>query len=180
MYLSYSIFLFSDITPQFFFTFSVIMQIFTIMKIYKNFVKVKRLEVKIIINSFQFMIIMTTSNYSNCMECLSHLIIIFLFRIFSSSKKNKDANVHQIRQRKLQREEREKERQKERYREECAPTLSRVQIRSKFLVKSPKPKNKAQRKVDYKNYDAITMSRNYEEKLLQEIISQYINDAENV
>ena len=42
---------------------------------------------------------------------------------------------------------------------------------SKILVKSPKPRNKAQRKVDYKNYDAITMSRNYEEKLSQEIIS---------
>ena len=41
-------------------------------------------------------------------------------------------------------------------------------------MKSPKPRNKAQRKVDYKNYDA--MSKNYEEKLLQEII----NDAENV
>jgi hypothetical protein len=41
---------------------------------------------------------------------------------------------------------------------------------SKILVKSPKLRNKAQRKVDYKNYDAITMSRNYEEKLLQEIM----------
>ena len=51
---------------------------------------------------------------------------------------------------------------------------------SKILVKSLKPRNKAQRKVDYKNYDAITMRRNYEEKLLQEIISYYINDAENV
>ena len=48
-------------------------------------------------------------------------------------------------------------------------------------MKSPKPRNKAQRKVDYKNYDAITMRRNYdtklsathyyEEKLSQEIIS---------
>ena len=52
---------------------------------------------------------------------------------------------------------------------------------SNILVKSPKPRNKAQRKVDYKNYDAITMrrnydtklsaTRNYEEKLSQEIIS---------
>ena len=52
---------------------------------------------------------------------------------------------------------------------------------SKILVKSPKPRNKAQRKVDYKNYVAITMSRNYDtklsatrnyhEKLLQEIMS---------
>jgi hypothetical protein len=43
------------------------------------------------------------------------------------------------------------------------------------------PRNKAHRKVDYKNYDAITMSRNYdtklsatrnyEEKLSQEILS---------
>ena len=41
----------------------------------------------------------------------------------------------------------------------------------KILVKSSKPGNKAQRKVEYKNYDAITMSRNYEEKLLQEIIT---------
>ena len=41
----------------------------------------------------------------------------------------------------------------------------------KILVQSPKPRNKAQRKVDNKNYEAITMSRNYEEKLLQEIIT---------
>ena len=41
----------------------------------------------------------------------------------------------------------------------------------KILVKSPEPGNKAQRKVEYKNYDAITMSRNYEEKQLQEIMS---------
>ena len=32
-------------------------------------------------------------------------------------------------------------------------------------MKSPKRRNKAQRKVDYKNYDAITMSRNYDTKL---------------
>ena len=32
-------------------------------------------------------------------------------------------------------------------------------------MKSVKPKNKAQRKVDYKNYDAITMRRNYNTKL---------------
>ena len=37
--------------------------------------------------------------------------------------------------------------------------------------KSPKRKNKAQRKFDYKNYDAITMRGNYEWKLLQEIMS---------
>ena len=41
-------------------------------------------------------------------------------------------------------------------------------------MKSPKPRNKVQRRVDYKNYDAITMSRNYdtnyEEKLSQEIM----------
>ena len=37
-------------------------------------------------------------------------------------------------------------------------------------MKSPKPRNKAQRKVDYKNYDAITMRRNYQEKLWHEII----------
>ena len=74
--------------------------------------------------------------------------------------------------------ERERER-KERYREECAPTLNRVQIRSKILVKSPKPRNKAQRKVDYKNYDAITimvtmitMSRNYDRKLSASILSR--------
>jgi hypothetical protein len=39
--------------------------------------------------------------------------------------------------------------------------------------KSPKQRNKEQRKVDYKNYGAITMSRNYEEKLSQEIMSRY-------
>ena len=56
-------------------------------------------------------------------------------------------------------------------------------------MKSPKQRNKAQRKLDYKNYDAITMSRYYEEKLLQEIMrrnfdrklsAMYINDSENV
>ena len=36
---------------------------------------------------------------------------------------------------------------------------------SKILVKSPKPGNKARRKVEYKNYDTITMSRNYYRKL---------------
>ena len=36
---------------------------------------------------------------------------------------------------------------------------------SKILVKSPELGNKAQRKVEYKNYDAITMSRNYYRKL---------------
>ena len=41
----------------------------------------------------------------------------------------------------------------------------------KILVKYPEPVNKAQRKVEYKNYHAITMSRNYEEKSLQEIIT---------
>ena len=40
----------------------------------------------------------------------------------------------------------------------------------KILVKSPEPGKKAQRKVEYKNYDAI-MSKNYEEKLLQEFIT---------
>ena len=38
---------------------------------------------------------------------------------------------------------------------------------SKILVKSPKPRNKVQRKKDYKNYDAITISRNYDTKLSQ-------------
>ena len=33
-------------------------------------------------------------------------------------------------------------------------------------MKSPKPSYKAHRKVDYKNYDAITMRRNYDTKLL--------------
>ena len=41
----------------------------------------------------------------------------------------------------------------------------------KILVKSPVPGNEAQRKVEYNNYHAITMSRNYEEKILQEIIT---------
>ena len=50
-------------------------------------------------------------------------------------------------------------------------------------MKSPKPRNKAQRKVDYKNYDALTMSRNYDTKLWGEIISgnyELVYDAENV
>ena len=37
-------------------------------------------------------------------------------------------------------------------------------------MKSPKPRNEAQRKVDHKNYDAITLSRNYQEELSEEII----------
>jgi hypothetical protein len=40
-------------------------------------------------------------------------------------------------------------------------------------VKSPE--NKAQRKVEYKNYHAITMSRNYEEKLLQELSQEIMS-----
>ena len=42
----------------------------------------------------------------------------------------------------------------------------------KILVKSPEPGNKAQRKVEYKNYHAITMSRNYEEKSSAEFITR--------
>ena len=38
-------------------------------------------------------------------------------------------------------------------------------------MKSPKPRNKVQRKVDYKNYDAKTMRRNYDTKLSGEIIT---------
>ena len=38
-------------------------------------------------------------------------------------------------------------------------------VQRKILVKSPKPGNKVQRKVEYKNYEAITMSRNYYRKL---------------
>ena len=38
-------------------------------------------------------------------------------------------------------------------------------------MKSSKPRNKEQRKVDYKNYDAITMWRNYDTKLSGEIIT---------
>ena len=44
------------------------------------------------------------------------------------------------------------------------PSLRRI------LVKSPESENKAQRKVEYKNYHAITMSRNYKEKLYKNII----------
>ena len=51
-------------------------------------------------------------------------------------------------------------------------------------MKSPKPKNKAQRKVDYKNYDAITMSRYYYRKLQGKIITGNYElvyyDAKNV
>ena len=37
-------------------------------------------------------------------------------------------------------------------------------------MKSPKPRNKAQIKVDCKNYDAISMSRNYDRKLSASIL----------
>ena len=43
-------------------------------------------------------------------------------------------------------------------------------------MKYPKPRHKAQRKVDYKIYDAITISRNYYRKLSA---SKYHN-AKNV
>ena len=39
-------------------------------------------------------------------------------------------------------------------------------------MKSPKPGNKAQRKVEYKNYHAMTMRRNYYRKLSGEIITE--------
>ena len=42
----------------------------------------------------------------------------------------------------------------------------------KTLVKSPEPVTKAQRKVDYTNYYAITMRRNYHRKLSVKIISE--------
>ena len=58
----------------------------------------------------------------------------------------------------IERREREGERG-ERDRE--VKGIERVKgAQSKILVKSPEPGNKAQRKVEYKNYDAITMSRN--------------------
>ena len=68
--------------------------------------------------------------------------------------------------------ERERERERERYREREVKGIERMKgAQRKILVKSPEPGNKAQRKVEYKNYHAITMSRIYEEKLLQKIIT---------
>ena len=43
--------------------------------------------------------------------------------------------------------------------------------RGKILMKSPEPGNKAQRMVEYKNYHAITMRKNYYRKLSVEIMS---------
>ena len=45
-------------------------------------------------------------------------------------------------------------------------------FKHKILVKSPKPRNEAQKKVNYKNYNSITMSRSYQKKLSAEIISR--------
>ena len=66
----------------------------------------------------------------------------------------------------------ERERERERERDERDRESERAR---KILLKYPKPRNEAQRKVDYKNYDAITIrrnnntklsaTRNYEEKL---------------
>ena len=42
----------------------------------------------------------------------------------------------------------------------------------KILVKSPELRNRAQRKVDYTNYYAITMRRNYFRKLSPKIMSE--------
>ena len=47
----------------------------------------------------------------------------------------------------------------------------RKKIERESERKKIKRRNKAQRKIDYKNYDATTFNKNYEEKLLQEIIS---------
>ena len=71
----------------------------------------------------------------------------------------------------MKRKERRKGLRGERDRE--VKGIERVKgARSKILVKSPEPGNKAQRKVKYKNYDAITMSRNYYRKFSQEIITE--------
>ena len=48
---------------------------------------------------------------------------------------------------------------------ERSKKIETVERESKILVKSSKLRNKAQRKIDYKNYDAITMRGNYKEKL---------------
>ena len=53
--------------------------------------------------------------------------------------------------------------------------LVKVVLQRKTLVYFDiifKPRNKAQRKVDYKNYDAITMRRNFQEKLSADIIKR--------
>jgi hypothetical protein len=42
----------------------------------------------------------------------------------------------------------------------------------KILVKSPEPGNRAQRKVDYTNYYAIPLRRNYFRKLSPKIITE--------
>jgi hypothetical protein len=42
----------------------------------------------------------------------------------------------------------------------------------KILMKSPKPGKRAQKKVDYTNYYAITMRRNYFRKLSLKIITK--------
>ena len=53
-------------------------------------------------------------------------------------------------------------------------------LESKILVKSPKLREKAQRKVDYENYDAITMNRNRGEIITGNFEERDRNDAENV
>ena len=47
-------------------------------------------------------------------------------------------------------------------------------------MKSPEPRNKAQRNVDYKNYDAITMRRNYDTKIITGNYQLVYYVAENV
>jgi hypothetical protein len=78
-----------------------------------------------------------------------------------------------------EREVRDIERESERERHRTLP--SRVCALVENRRKSPKRRNKAQRKVNYKNYVPITMrrnydmklsaTRNYQEKLSQEIMS---------
>ena len=122
---------------------------------------------------------------------------LIVWYTFSYLVINKDENVHILDTPKRMIERRERERQnercreggrdkRERQRERCKGYRERVKGRGiehsrtgcalsqKIQGKSSKRRNKAQRKVDYKNYVAITMSRNYYRKLSQEIISQYI------
>jgi hypothetical protein len=73
--------------------------------------------------------------------------------------------------RERERHVRDIERESERERHRSLPYRVCGALSLKISGKSPKRRIKAHRKVVYKNYVAITMNRNYEQKLLQEIIT---------
>ena len=104
-----------------------------------------------------FVSLMYTVQFSLFYLCIVYTLSTFRNIISQQGRKRPLDTPERRRERERRQKERERKkcRRRDICREECAPTLNRVQIRSIILVKSPKPRN-----VDYKNYDEISMSRN--------------------